>query len=192
MKHLLAVGLSLLFLAGAAGVGLCHEEGSAVSEVHATVTANISVTPDQPIVDAGSIQIGDLTGNVPFQVHANTQAVQMWVAATNLYKGTSLQSTVPPIPVKTEAGAKIAPSGATVKGGGSNVASLPSTPNSSVNSFPAYESTKIVFESGDNGTFSHPVLVTVLWALVNNEQPMGDYGGFVRLSAMVMPGSSPE
>jgi hypothetical protein len=163
-------------------------EGSATVAVHAKITANISVQPSQTIVDAGSLQIGDLTANIVFLVHANTEAVQMWVTATDLYKGDQPQNpTVPPIPLKTSAGATISPQGAAPLGGGSNVAILPASQNSTIGNFPAYESGKIVFESQDNGTFSHPVTVTVVWNLTNNEQPQGDYGARVMLSAMVMP-----
>lgn len=179
-----------MLVAGLAGAALADLDGSAVVAVHAKVTANIAVTPQAPVVDVGSVQIGDLWGRIGFLVHANTQAVKMWVTATDLWKGDIPHSNplgVPPIPLYTGAGAKIEPSGASPLGGGSNVADLPSMHNSSIAGFPAYQSTQITFESMDNGTFSHPVLVTVLWKLENNEQPMGDYGGRVMLSAMVMP-----
>lgn len=188
MRKVIVALLGLMFVAGMTATAQADMEGSAVASVHCTVTANISVTPQVPIVDAGSLQIGELTGQIPFTVHANTEAVKLWVTATNLYKGDlPLSATVPPIPLKTSAGATIQPTGATPLGGGSNVAPLPSTPNAQIGDFPGYESTPIVFESADPGTFSHPVLVIVVWELTNNEQPMGDYGGRVKLSAMVMP-----
>jgi len=191
MRKAWVVLLGLGRVAGLTATARADTEGCAVAAVHCTVTANISVTPQVPIVDAGSLQIGTLTGQIPFTVHANTEAVKMWVCVTDLYKGDlPLNPTVPPIPVKTSAGATIQPTGATPLGGGSNVAPLPSTPNGTIGDFPSYESSSIVFESMDPGTFSHPVVVIVVWELTNNEQPMGDYGGRVKLCAMVMPDGS--
>jgi hypothetical protein len=188
MKKVLVGVLGLLFLAGMAGTAMADSFGSATAAVHAKVVPNISVTPSIPIVDAGTIQSGDLKGQVVFLVHANTESVKMWVTATDLFKGDDpVQPTVPPIPLKTSAGATIAPSGGGVLGGGSNVATLPPVPNTVIGDFPAYESSMIVFEGKDNGTFSKDVMVTVWWNLSNNEQPQGDYGARVMLSAMVMP-----
>ncbi len=188
MKKTIAVLAGFMLLAGLVVAARADLEGSAVSAVHAKVVANIAVTPAMPIVDAGSVQSGALTGNIVFLVHANTEAVKMWVTATDLFKGDDpVEPTVPPIPLKTSAGATISPTGANVLGGGSNVARLPYQSNASIGSFPAYESEPITFESKDNGTFSHDVTVTVIWELTNNEQPQGDYGARVMLSAMVMP-----
>ncbi|HUU91596.1 MAG TPA: hypothetical protein VM238_10330 [Phycisphaerae bacterium] len=188
MRKPTALLMSIVLVAAMTAAARGDMEGSAVAAVHATVTANISVTPSVPIVDAGSLQIGDLVGRIPFLVHANTEAVKMWVTATDLYKGdVPSEPTVDPIPLNTSAGATIDPAGATVFGGGSNVALLPASPDTMIGEFPAYQSQPIVFESMDNGTFSHDVLVIVIWTLTNNEQPMGDYGGRVMLSAMVMP-----
>jgi len=181
------LGLAMVGLsASATSAGEGRAEGSATAEVHALVTPNISVTPIQPIVDAGSIQIGDLRATIYFQVHANTEAVKFWVCATDLWKGTRADgATVPPIPLNSSAGAIIDPIGATVLGGGSNVAAF--VRDSNIMGLPAKETEQIAFESKDNGTFSHDVCVTVSWTLSNNEQPQGDYGGKVQLCAMVMP-----
>jgi len=190
MRKALACVFALGLMAAMAASAQADPEGSAVAAVHVKVVPNISVTPQVPIVDAGSIQIGDLTGMIPFVVHANTEAVTMWVCATDLYKGDDpVNPTVDPIPLNLSAGATIDPSGANVLGGGSNVASFVGT--CAIGDFPAAESERIAFESKDNGTFSHDVMVTVVWTLSNNEQPQGDYGGRVMLSAMVMPGGSP-
>lgn len=188
MKKLLALSICLMLVVGLGGLVRGDEFGTATVAVHAKVVPNISVTPSIPIVDAGSVQFGDLTASVVFLVHANTEAVKMWVTGTDLYKGDQpVNPTVPPILLKTSAGATITPTGASVLGGGSNVATLPSTPNSTIGSFPAYESSQITFESMDNNSFSHDVLVNLTWTLSNPEQPMGDYGARVMLSAMVMP-----
>jgi hypothetical protein len=163
---------------------------SATADVHVKVVPNVSVTPVAPIVDAGSIQSGDLTVPIVFNVHANTEAVRLWVAVSQLYKGDQpVNPTVNPIPVKLSAGATIAPQGASVLGGGSNVAGLPSLPNTTIGAFPAYLSNTIDFESMDNGSFSHPVTVTIVWTLSDPQQPQGDYSGEVQLFAMVLPSS---
>jgi len=163
-------------------------EGAAVTAVHAKVVPNIAIRPLAPIVDAGSPISGDISTGVVFLVHANTQSVRMWVTATDLFKGdVPLNPTVPPIRLDIQKGARIQPSGANVLGGGSNVATLPSAPNADVLGFPGYQSTSIDFESMDAGTFSHDVTVSLSWKMTNNEQPMGDYGGRVMLSAMCLP-----
>jgi len=183
MKKAIACVLGLALLAG---VAQADPVGDAVVEVHAEVVSNISVTPATPIVDVGDIQIGDLIGNIPFIVHANTEAVKIYVTASDLYKGDDpVNPTVPMIPLNMTAGAVIDPTGANVYGGGSNVA--PFTTSATIGDFPAMQTDPIVFESKDNGLFSHDVLVTVQWILSNNEQPQGDYGGRVMLTAEVQP-----
>jgi len=188
MKKLLVAVLALAVVGGFAAAARADLEGSAVAAIHLKVTANISVTPQTPIVDAGSLQIGEVIVPIPFMVHANTEAVKMWVTATDLYKGDiPVAPTVHPIPLQTGEGALIEPERASVKGGGSNVAPLPSTPNDVLQGFPAYRSSQITFESAEAGNFSHPVVVTLAWTLADNQQPVGDYGGRVMLSAMVVP-----
>jgi hypothetical protein len=187
MKKTLVALLALVLVGSFAVAARADLEGSAVASVHLRVTANISVSPQAPIVDAGSLQIGELTVNVPFMVDANTEAVQMWVDATNLYKGDiPTDPTVPFIPLQIAPGVTITPDRASVLGGGSNVAVLPSSPNATIGAFPAFETSRITFESAENGNFSHPVVVTLQWTLSNNQQPVGDYAGRVQLNAMVI------
>ena len=62
-------------------------------------------------------------------------------------------------------------------------------PASTIGAFPAYLSNTIDFESMDNGSFSHPVTVTIVWTLSDPQQPQGDYSGEVQLFAMVLPSS---
>jgi len=194
MKKFIAVASALVLMAGMAWATYADEFGSATAQVHVKVVSNITVQPSVPIVDAGSVQSGDISTNVVFIVHANTEAVQMWVTATDLWKGDvpnpgyiSDPTAVRPIPLKTSAGATISPEGANVLGGGSNIAGLPNSSNAQIGAFPAYESQKITFESMANGNFSHPVTVTVAWNLTDAQQAQGDYGARVMLSAMVMP-----
>jgi hypothetical protein len=190
MKKMLLAVLALVLVGSFAAAARADLEGSAVASVHLRVTANISVTPQSPIVDAGSLQIGELIVNIPFMVHGNTEAVTLWVDATNLYKGDiPTDPTVAFIPLQIAPGIVITPDRASVLGGGSNVAVLPSSPNATIGAFPAYETSRITFESAENGSFSHPVIVTVQWTLSDNQQPVGDYAGRVQLNAMVVGNS---
>jgi hypothetical protein len=188
MKKLLVVALALVVVGGLSATVRADLTGSATAAVHAKVSANIAVTPQIPIVDAGSIQTGELSVDVPFMVHANTEAVQLWVIATDLWKGdTPLPgSDANKIPLQIAEGVVITPQNAGVYGGGSNVSTLINSATF-IGAFPAYEFSHINFESADRASFSHPVTVHLNWTVSDNQQAVGDYGGRVQLNAMVMP-----
>jgi hypothetical protein len=55
--------------------------------------------------------------------------------------------------------------------------------------FPTQRSETIGFESSQNNRFSQDVTVTVCWDQDDDEKPMGEYSGVVKLTSMIFPSS---
>jgi len=182
--------LAILAVAGCLmlpSLGYAETEGCATATVYATVMPNVAVAANTPIVDAGTVQTGDFTAMIEFQVDANKQEVQLSVCASELWKGddpTGLE--VLPIPLNLSAGVVIAPTNANPVGGGSNVANYVG-PGDPIDGFECQATEAILFESSQNNRFSQPVYVTVTWTQDDNEKPMGQYSGKVRLCAVLLP-----
>ena len=56
--------------------------GDAVATVFAEVDPNIAVAPETPIVDAGSVQVGELSSTIQFRIDANLESVSMFVESS--------------------------------------------------------------------------------------------------------------
>ena len=148
------------------------------------VDPNIAVRALAASVDAGTVQVGEFSATVPFRVDANTEAVNIWVACSQLYKGNDPAGTeVAPIGLFN--GVKIAPTNANPVKGGSNVAGY-AGPGEVVEGFPTLVTNSIVFESSQNGHFSQDVAVTCSWFQNDPEKPMGEYSGVVKFYAEVV------
>jgi hypothetical protein len=97
-------------------------ESSAVAKVYATVNPNVAVNYDNGVVDAGTIQTGLICADIVFRIDANKESVQIFVEASDLWKGDDpTNSEVAPILLAQAEGATIDPVNANPLGSGSNI-----------------------------------------------------------------------
>jgi hypothetical protein len=162
--------------------------GSHEVKVEVTVVPNITVGGPTDYVNLGTVASGDngkIYGKIPFRVHANTEAVNLQVCATNLYKGGDANA--PYIPLCIGEDVEICTYGlATQKWAPDNKLAWTSE---------AFESHGLAglctvvgtFEAGTTGTFSIDFDVKVSWKNDNPELPVGNYFGYVKLIAEVNP-----
>ena len=190
-----AVILTVLALVSGAAVAQSSPEpaqtsGSHEVKVEAQVVPNIAVSGPVDYQNIGQVAAGDqgkIIALIPFRVHANTEAVRLQICATDLYKGNDpassyiiplCQDTLPEV-VTTEAEAI-----------GQSDNTLPwdlSTPYAS-HGQTGLCTEAIIFESGQNGTFSIDFSVKVGWQNDDPELPQGYYTGYVKLVADVVVG----
>jgi hypothetical protein len=162
-------------------------ESSAVAKVYATVNPNVAVNYDNGVVDAGTIQTGLICADIVFRIDANKESVQIFVEASDLWKGDDpTNSEVAPILLAQAEGATIDPVNANPLGSGSNIAGFIGA-GDEVMGFPTQRSETIGFESSQNNRFSQDVTVTVCWDQDDDEKPMGEYSGVVKLTSMLIP-----
>ncbi|MBL7048480.1 MAG: hypothetical protein ISR96_02990 [Nitrospira sp.] len=186
MKKMIILSL-VLVLAGFVGVSQADLTGDATAHVFAVVNPNVTMSTNTPIVDAGSIQTGDFTATINFGVHANKEAVTLFVEASPLFKGDDpLNSEVLPIPLNFSEGVVIDPANANPMAGADNIADYLGA-GANIGDFPTAVTEAIEFESSQNNRFSQDVLVIVTYNQDDPEKPMGEYSGAVRLTALLMP-----
>ena len=187
MKKTLAIIMALTFcLALAPGV-FAEETGDAVSHVYVEVVPVIAVGVIDGNVDLGEVQSGEFSGEITFRVDANMQRVTLMPSVSKLFKGDdpSDPDAVGALDVVTDAGVTIEIENGNPTGGASNVAGTPT--GAEVNGFPGYDFDDIEFDSAQNGHFSQDVTLTMTWNQSDPEQVMGEYSGFVKLYAMLIP-----
>jgi len=194
-KNLLAILIAVVCVSNLAfGQIIANPEDSADQEIEVHVNPAIAVVATgAQVPDAVATGVFDVIAH--FTVHANTEAVSMHVMASNLYKGDSAAS-IYQIPV-VGAGAKLGIGlslngtgnvGNEVGGGGDNfLAWVGGLGTDNLNGMDAMTSEIGLFESGDNGTFSHPISVTVTYDQDDYELPVGWYSGWIRLVAVAQP-----
>ena len=163
--------------------------GSAVAMVRVTVNPNVSITPVNATVNAGTVQMGDFSASIDFTVNANEQDVSFSAAASPLYKGGDpTNSQVNPIPLKLSAGVVITPANGNAMGGhGNTLAFVTSSSQATVQNFPVQTTEIAAFSSSQNNHFSQNVNAVVTWTQVDPEQPTGEYDGVVQLTALLLP-----
>ncbi len=188
-KSLLIVAGICLLLFGMASSALADPAASAVAHVYMNVAPNIAVEAVDANVDAGTLQTGERQVPITFRVDANTQAVAMSVLVTQLYKGNDPTNTeVNPVRISTPRGVAIDPDNANEVNGGDGVAMYvgPSSMTNEKGTFEGMETEVLTFESSQNAHFSQNVEVTPTWVNTDNEQPQGQYSGYVVLYAAVL------
>jgi hypothetical protein len=200
-KLIICMVLGCLLVAGNASA----QNASQTVEVFATVGPQIEMLAPATVPMPAPVD-NTWTGLVTYEIHGNTQYVDMYVDATCLYKG-STSSSINIIP--------IAGTGATVKAlygqpinGDPELLNWAGTPITwsvdedpvthigitkitggavTINGMKGNRSVVRRYESGQGGSFSQDVDVQCNWFNPNAELPIGQYGGFVRLTAMVVP-----
>lgn len=178
---LLAILMALVFTSG---VTLADLQDEATAHVYVEVAANVAVGVETAVVDLGSVQTGDFSGEVTFRVDANMERLDLQAAVTPLYKGDSLTAESI-IQVAASAGAAVVcENGSEIEAGDGILAFDGAT---TINGFPALLTEVGTFESGQNGHFSQKVAVTFTWNQPDPELPMGEYSGYCMLRGMIVP-----
>ena len=162
--------------------------GSHEVKVEAQVVPNIAVSGPVDYQNIGQVAAGDagkIVALIPFRVHANTEAVRLQICATDLYKGNDPTSTYI-IPLCQDVTPEVITTEAEAIGQADNT--LPwdlATPYAS-HGQNGLCTEAIIFESGQNGTFSIDFDVKVAWQNDDPELPQGYYTGYVKLVADVV------
>ncbi|MFH1689089.1 MAG: hypothetical protein ABIE42_02490 [Candidatus Eisenbacteria bacterium] len=177
--------ISLACLALMFGIAVADETDEALLEVFVEVDANMTVAPGAPFIDLQSVQVGPITGYIPFIVDANTQTCMFYAAASRLYKGDDpISPEVPPIDLLEASGINFSvPDGDPTGGADNNACYMGDTV---INGFPGKFCEWIEFESSQNNRFSQTMTLEVTWFQDNPEKPMGEYSGFVEFFAMIV------
>lgn len=184
MRKFLTI-LTVILMAGS--LAYADQSGSATAAVFATVNPNVAVGVLTPIVDAGTVQMGDFSATIAFRIDANMQFVALFCSASPLYKGDDpTEPEVPEIPLNISEGVVIAPTDANPVNAGSNVAAY-TGPGENIGDYPTEATETIVFESSQNNHFSQDVYLTVTWNQDDPEKPMGQYSGKVKLTVLLLP-----
>ncbi len=182
-RTLMVLLLSLTFVGFITADLLAEEVASATKKVRVRVLPNIGVgasTPEPVEVQTGKFQI-----RVPFRIAANSQFVKIQIAATKLYKADDPASPTPPIDVFTDRPAFVLPANGN-ESGGSGDNKLAWVREITLDDREGYETEVGTFESSQPGIFNQDVDVIVTWIQANNDQPVGDYVGLVKMTAMIM------
>jgi hypothetical protein len=118
-------------------------------------------------------------------VDANTEALKLSLAASDLWKGRDPGGSIPPIQLLAQEGGHFSiERGHPVRGQNPRV---PFEVLTRLDAFPAYRTGSVTFESSQNGRFSQYVTTRVCWIQDDPEKPLGEYGGVVALWAFVVP-----
>lgn len=192
-----------LVIVGSAGA----QSSESVQSVEFSVSPNISVSNSNTAPVLTTPAAGTYQGVLTFDVHGNQQYVNLQVQATALYKGNTstslniipLSPTVTGADVVAELGAPIDtlptmmpwtdPMVTSIVPNlqGVGVTQIDSGGTSSLNGMAACTTGTQTYESGQNNSFSQEVYVTCVWQNDNFELPVGQYGGYVKLTAMILP-----
>ena len=180
--------VTVLALLAFVTASFADQESSATRRVVAKVKANIGVGSANPT--PAEIQTGRFNIKIPFRIDANTQFIKITVVVSNLYKADDPNSSVPPIvpsgPRAGLDGVGVVPANGNESGGsGDNF--LVFTTSGDIGAFRGRQTETGTFESSQAGKFSQDVIVTAWWLQDDPEKPIGDYSGFVKLTAAVVP-----
>jgi hypothetical protein len=189
MKKLSIIGLGLLLIGLAITPAYADLNGSASSSVYVDVNPNIGVLPGAAAVSAGTVQTGKFNAQLTFRIDANMEQINMFVEASDLYKGDYTASPiVPPILLDRATTAKIAAQF------GNRVNALPNEAawgaaggGANIGTYPTAKTEEVKYESAQSGHFSQNVVITIGYIQPDPEKPMGNYSGKVRLTAFLVP-----
>jgi hypothetical protein len=123
---------------------------------------------------------------IPFRIDANSQKVKITVCVTNLWKADD--PTSPHfIPVDRTREVSVVPTNGIEVGDGNNALPFSGQTCQIDTRFPGLETAEGTFESSQRGVFSQEVVVDPFWIHTDQELPVGDYSGFVKLTARIDP-----
>lgn len=176
--------VALAWICGAAFSQVPAPIGEATARVRARVEPQIAVSePVVVVIDLQNREMGEkIPTEVRFAVRANTQAVELQVACTDLYKAGDPASEYR-IPVAGP-GAEI-----TCEHAGSRL--LTWLHNPPVDALPGGWTGRVseagIFTASAGRIFCQDVAVEVSWQATDPALPTGEYQGIVRLLGMVRP-----
>jgi hypothetical protein len=182
--------LGLVLIAGLSGVALADSTATATTRVAYNVVSTVGVTVQTPAISDYQITDNVLaTGpkiDVVFSIHSNSEQLQFTAGATRLYKGGVNTSAYNLSQTK---GVNFACANAGIIDGATNL--QPYGPATTVNGWDALQAGPVVFESATRGTFSQLCTLTFQWTSNDLELPPGQYSGYVKLIASVVPVGGP-
>jgi len=189
MKRLSILAVALLFLAAFVTPASADTLSSAVASVFVQVVPAIAVLSTSPNVDLGAIQTGRFPAQLTWLVSANQEQVRFFLEASALFKGDDPVTTgVPKIPVLTSVPAAItAQFGnqvANSANNGANIANWLAGAGANIGNYPTVVTETVAYESSQVGDFSQAVTTVVTYSNTNFQQPMGQYSGKIRLTAL--------
>ncbi len=187
MKKSMSV-LLILALLGFAGTAMADPTDNAVSHVFLNIVPNIAVSAIDSNLAAQNLQTGVVSLPITFRIDANTEAVDLSVLVTNLYKGDDPGGTeVDPI-LPSGGGVLIDPANANEINGGDGFAEYVAGGKytNSKGTFEGLQTQEVIFESSQDGHFSQDVEVIPSWSNEDDEKPVGQYSGYVLLYAAVV------
>jgi len=185
MKRFILLAICVTCLGLAVVPAYAEMSGSAQSTVLVTVNPNIAVRANASAVNVGSIQRGMFWADVSFRIDANEEAINMFVEASDLWKGSDPAGTeVAPIPVMSSMAVAITPQYGNEMDAGDNAANWEGT-GEAIGSFPTSKTETVTFESSQDGHYSQDVSYRIFYNQDDNEKPQGEYGGKVRLTVLL-------
>lgn len=187
MKKIISAFLGLVMVAGLSGVALADLSATATTRVAVNVTLTIGVSVQTPAIPDYQVGGSEPGIDVIFSIHSNSEQVSLSAAASKLYKAGVRTSA---FYLERKDGVKIVCANANPINGASNT--QPYAVTTWIDSFPALQTTPIVFESATRGTFSQSCTLTFQWTSNDLELPVGQYSGMVKLIASVLPGGGEE
>jgi hypothetical protein len=180
-KYLLTILVALAF---SSGVALADTTGSAEAAVFVIVNPNVGVGVITPLVNLGSVQTGEFSGEITFRVDANVQLVGLNVAVSNLYKD-DVATSPHQIPVLLSAGVVIVNTTEIMEqpAGSDNVLQYQGAV--AVGPYLGQVTETEQFSAGQDGRLSQNVVVKPSWTQPDDELPEGEYSGLVILTAVI-------
>lgn len=164
---------------------LADVSAESVVHVYANILPSITVNVSDVSGAQGlEIATGDFTMSVIYNVSANDDRVELGCVATELHKG-AYPLSEHRIPINFDAGCRIITPLSSPIEGGANTAQFTETPDGTLEDFPAFHTNFITFESAQSYRFSMEVQVKVGYSQSSNTQPVGEYGGKIKLIAMI-------
>jgi hypothetical protein len=190
MNKVISALMCVVLIAGLSGVAFADLTQSATTRVAYNVVPTVGITVQTPAIPDYQITDNVLaTGpkiDVVFSIHSNSEQLQFTAGATRLYKGGVNTSPYYLIPTK---GVNFACANASIIDGATNLQPYGSA--TTVNEWDALQAGPVVFESATRGTFSQLCTLTFQWASIDLELPPGQYSGYVKLIASVVPVGEP-
>jgi hypothetical protein len=190
MKHISLIILTVMCLVGLAFTSVYAQPsveapGTATASVVVVVNPNIAVQTITPVVDAGTVMMGDFTADLAFQIDANVQTVSLFMEASPLYKGDDPNNDeVAPIPINTRVPVAVTPTYGHRTGAAPDVLAWEGE-GSSIGDYPTTATETAAFESSQNGHYSQVVGYTITYSQPDAEKPQGQYSGKVRLTVLL-------
>ena len=176
---IIAVGLAGLLAAGQASAEMRDE---AMIKVTVSILPNIAIFAGRD-VDLRSMRQGRVEGEMPFTVKSNLTGIGFSVQASHLYKGSDPNS-INFLPLAHDEQIYIY----SKKSGSVPFVGRFNKEVEVYKGFHGYGADDIRLESGDRQGLNREIEIGLAWINDDPDMPMGDYGGYVKVIGVVIPG----